>query len=59
LTVLTDSIGLAARLPALRADLFGWAARLAAGTRVATVSRPADRDTVAEMADTVEDLAAA
>ncbi|WP_420121238.1 hypothetical protein [Nakamurella sp.] len=58
LTVLTDSIGLAARLPALRADLFDWAAQLAAGTRVVSVRRPADRDTVAEMADTVEELAA-
>lgn len=59
LTVLTDSIGLAPRLTALRADLFGWAARLAAGTPVVSVRRPVGRDTVAEMADTVQGLVAA
>lgn len=58
LTMLTDSIGLAPRLPALRADLFRWAARLAAGTRVVSVRRPVDGETVAEMADTVAGLVA-
>lgn len=58
LAVLTDSIGLAVRLPAVRADLFRWAANLAAGTRVVSVRRPADQETVAEMADTVEGLVA-
>lgn len=57
LTLLTDSIGLAARLVPWRADLFHWAAGIAAAVPVLTVRRPADRPTVEAMADTVQDLA--